>query len=158
MALDFRFLTSDDVELTMRFIRELASYENRIPELAITEQNIADGFLAQNGTEVLLAFESDIPIGFVAFHIGLKSILGGLRMYMDDIYIRPSYQKKGYALAIERKACEIALSKGCDEIEWKCYEWNQDSINFCIAMGAHPVNDCNLYRLSQEAIVKLLNK
>ena len=74
---------------------------------------------------------------------------------MEDVYIRPEYRGKGYGKAILKKLAAIAVERGCGRMEWVCLDWNQPSIDFYLSLGAQPMSDWTLYRLTGDALAQL---
>ena len=74
---------------------------------------------------------------------------------MEDVYIHPEYRGKGYGKAILKKLAAIAVERGCGRMEWVCLDWNQPSIDFYLSLGAQPMSDWTLYRLTGDALAQL---
>ena len=44
---------------------------------------------------------------------------------------------------------------GSGRMEWVCLDWNQPSIDFYLSLGAQPMSDWTLYRLTGDALAQL---
>ena len=73
---------------------------------------------------------------------------------VEFLCVREPYRKKGYGKAIFKKLAQIAVERGCQRFEWVCLDWNQPSIDFYRSMGAVPMDQWTIYRLSGDAIKK----
>lgn len=64
----------------------------------------------------------------------------------------PEYRGKGYGKGLLKKLAAIAVEEGCGRLEWSCLNWNRPSIDFYLAMGAVPMNEWTVYRLTGETL------
>ena len=53
---------------------------------------------------------------------------------------------------------EITVKRNCGRLEWVCLDWNQPSIDFYLAMGAQPMDEWTIYRVSGDNLKKLAGK
>ena len=81
--------------------------------------------------------------------------LGKAGLYLEDLYVIPAYRKCGVGKAILRKLAKITAEQGCGRLEWWCLNWNQPSIDFYLSLGAEPMHEWTVYRLSEDALLKL---
>ena len=68
------------------------------------------------------------------------------------------YGPEGYGKALLRKLAQIATERGCGRLEWSCLDWNQPSIDFYRSMGAVPMEDWTVYRLTGETLRNMAEK
>lgn len=64
----------------------------------------------------------------------------------------PKYRGKGYGKALLKELASTALKRGCGRLDWSCLDWNQPSIDFYLSVGAQPLEDWTVYRLSGESL------
>ena len=74
--------------------------------------------------------------------------MGRAGIYLEDLFVRPEYRKKGYGKALLTKLAHIAVERGCGRLEWSCLDWNKPSIDFYLSMGAVPMDEWTVYRVS----------
>ena len=49
----------------------------------------------------------------------------------------------------------IAVERGFGRLEWWCLDWNEPSIEFYRSMGAQPMSDWTVFRISGETLKEL---
>ena len=81
--------------------------------------------------------------------------MGRPGLYIEDVFILPEYRGKGYGTQIFRRLANIALEEGCARMEWICLDWNEPSLQFYRNMGAVPMDEWTVQRLSEETLRKV---
>ena len=74
---------------------------------------------------------------------------------LEDLYVTPEYQGRGYGKVLLKKLAEIAVQRGCGRLEWWCLDWNQPSIDFYLSLGAEPMKDWTVYRIAGDSLSNL---
>lgn len=142
----------EDVPLILGFIRQLAEYEHLENEVVATEALFEEWLFDKEKAEVLIAQEGDVPVGFALFFHNFSTFLGRAGIYLEDLFVLKEYRGRGYGKALLRKLAQIALERGCGRLEWCCLDWNQPSIDFYRSLGAVPMSDWTIYRLTGETL------
>lgn len=158
MTADFtiRPATRDDAALILSFIQALADYENLTHEVTATEEALqATLFGAHPGAETLLAFENETPVGFALFFPNYSTFLGKPGIYLEDLFVKPEYRKRGYGKALLLRLARIAVERNCGRFEWAVLDWNRPSIEFYRSLGARPMEDWSIFRLDGERLKAL---
>ncbi|SBW03563.1 N-acetyltransferase ats1 [uncultured Eubacteriales bacterium] len=155
MELSFRFANETDAELILRFIRELAQYENMLDEVVATEEDLKEWIFENKKAEVLFAVVGGLEIGFALFFHNFSTFLGRAGLYLEDLFVRPEYRGHGFGRAVLKELARIAVERGCGRLEWWCLDWNQPSIDFYLSMGAQPMGDWTVYRLTGDTLKAL---
>ena len=150
--LTFRYAEKKDCGLILQFIRELASYERMLDEVVATEDLLKEWIFDQKKAEVIFACEDGREVGFALFFHNFSTFLGRAGIYLEDLYVLPEYRKKGYGKAILKKLAQIAVERGCGRLEWWCLDWNQPSIDFYLSLGAEPMKDWTVYRITGDTL------
>ncbi|HIW18259.1 MAG TPA: GNAT family N-acetyltransferase [Candidatus Faecalicoccus intestinipullorum] len=153
--LNFRYAERKDVSLILRFIRELAEYEKMLNEVVADEATLEEWIFDKEKAEVIFACLDDKEIGFALFFHNFSTFLGRAGLYLEDLYISPEYRGNGYGKAILKKLAAIAVERKCGRLEWWCLDWNKPSIDFYVSLGAEPMSDWTVYRISGETLSKL---
>jgi GNAT superfamily N-acetyltransferase len=156
MSLEIRTTTEADVPIILSLIRELAEYE-RAPEAVVaTEAGLREVlFGPKRSAEVLLALESGEPVGFAVYFYNFSTWLGRPGLYLEDLFVRPNVRGKGYGRALLERLAQIAQERGCGRMEWAVLDWNDPAIQFYRKLGAEPMNEWTVFRLTREGIAKL---
>ena len=155
MDLTFRFAVEQDTPLILNFIKELADYEHMLDQVVADEATLADQLFRKKNAEVLFALEDGKEVGFALFFHNFSTFLGRSGLYLEDLYVRPDCRGKGYGKAILQKLATIAVELGCGRLEWWCLDWNKPSIDFYRSLGAEPMSDWTVYRLTGETLNSL---
>lgn len=142
-----------DTGLVLQMICELAEFEKLLDQVVADEETLKNSLLFDpKGPEVLLAEENGKAVGFVLFFHNFSTFLGRKGIYIEDLYVRQEYRGKGYGEAILKEICQIAKQRNCGRVEWWALDWNERAINFYKKMGAIPMSDWTVFRMTEEAI------
>ena len=155
MDLTFRFAVEQDTPLILNFIKELADYEHMLDQVVADEATLADQLFQKKNAEVLFALENGREVGFALFFHNFSTFLGRSGLYLEDLYVCPDCRGKGYGKAILQKLASIAVERGCGRLEWWCLDWNKPSIDFYLSLGAEPMSDWTVYRLTGDTLKNL---
>ena len=155
-AFEIRTTTEADVPIILSLIRELAEYEREPDAVVATETGLRDVlFGAKRSAEVLLALEMGEAVGFAVYFFNFSTWLGRPGLYLEDLFVRPATRGKGYGRALLKRLAQIAQERGCGRMEWAVLDWNEPAIQFYRKLGAEPMNEWTVFRLTAEGIAKL---
>ena len=155
MGLTFRFAEERDTPLILDFIKWLADYEQLLDQVVADEATLTDQLFRKKNAEVLFALEDGKEVGFALFFHNFSTFLGRSGLYLEDLFVLPEHRGKGYGKAILQKLAAIALERGCGRMEWWCLDWNKPSIDFYRSLGAEPMSDWTVYRLTGDTLKNL---
>ena len=145
-----------DVSTILQLIRDLATYERAPNEVTATEKQLADVLFGEKpAAEVLLAFERDTPVGFAVFFHNFSTWLGRPGLYLEDLFVKPEKRGKGYGRALLVDLARIARDRGCGRMEWAVLDWNDPAIQFYRKLGAKPMEEWTVFRLTRDGIAEL---
>ncbi len=145
-----------DVPIILELIRDLATYERAPNEVTATEEQLVDVLFGDKSVaEVLLAFEGKSPVGFAVFFHNFSTWLGRPGLYLEDLFVKPEARGKGYGRALLVELAKIASDRGCGRMEWAVLDWNEPAIKFYRSLGAKPMEEWTVFRLTHDGIAKL---
>ena len=145
-----------DVPVILELIRDLATYERAPDDVTATEAQLVDVLFGDRPVaEVLLAFEAGSPVGFAVFFRNFSTWLGRPGLYLEDLFVKPKKRGKGYGRALLIYLAKIALERGCGRMEWAVLDWNEPAIKFYHALGAKPMDEWTVFRLTRDGIARL---
>ncbi|WP_405379981.1 GNAT family N-acetyltransferase [Phascolarctobacterium sp.] len=153
--MDIRYAERKDVGLILQFIKELADYEGMLAEVVADEPTLEEWIFNKNKAEVIFAMVDGVEIGFALFFHNFSTFLGRAGIYLEDLYVRPDYRGNGYGKELLTQLAKIAVERKCGRLEWWCLDWNKPSIDFYLSMGAEPMQDWTVYRISGETLRNL---
>jgi len=158
MQIDFKIRSArvTDVPIILQLIRDLASYERAPNDVTANEEQLVDVLFGKKpAAEVLLAFENETPIGFAVFFHNFSTWLGRPGLYLEDLFVKPEKRGKGYGHALLVDLAKIARDRGCGRMEWAVLNWNDPAIQFYRKLGAKPMEEWTVFRLTRDGIVEL---
>jgi GNAT superfamily N-acetyltransferase len=145
-----------DVPLIFEFIRELAAYEKLSHEVTATEDMLRQELFGERrGAEVILSCEYGEPVGFALFFHNFSTFVGKSGLYLEDLYVRPAFRGRGYGKALMVYLAQLALQRNCGRFEWWVLDWNGPALEFYRSLGAVPMAEWTVQRLTGEALEKL---
>src|SRR5881227_2379603 len=156
--LQIRPVRVEDLPIILELIRDLATYERAPDEVTATEQQLVDVLFGERpAAEVLLAFEGESPVGFAVYFYNFSTWLGRAGLYLEDLFVKPEKRGKGYGRALLIDLAKIARDRGCGRMEWAVLNWNEPAIKFYRTLGAMPLDEWTVFRLTRDEIAKLAN-
>ena len=137
-------------------IRELAEFEQLLDQVVADESTLRHSLFSDpKGPEVLIAQEDFDPVGFVLFFHNFSTFLGRKGIYIEDLYVREKFRGKGYGELILKEICRLAKTRNCGRVEWWVLNWNERAINFYKKIGAIPMSEWTVFRLTEEFVDRL---
>ena len=153
-----RFAEINDAALILEFIRELADYENMLPEVIATEEVLRESLFERKMAEVVIGEYKNRPVAFALFFHNFSTFLGRPGIYLEDLYVKPDKRGKGIGKMMLAFLAKLALERNCGRLEWWCLDWNEPSIQFYKQLGAVPMDEWTVYRVDDEALAELAGK
>jgi GNAT superfamily N-acetyltransferase len=151
-----REATAEDVPLVFAFIKELAEYERLAHEVVATEEQIrATLFGERRVSEVLIASLDGSPVGFALFFPNYSTFLGRPGLYLEDLFVRPAARGFGIGRGLLEYLAKLAVDRGWGRLEWRVLDWNEPSIAFYKKLGAQPLADWTVFRVTGDSLRKL---
>ncbi len=150
----------------LRFIRELAEYEREPDAVVATEADLLrDGFaLAADGVTVLespVRFRAVIAewdgeaAGFALYFTSYSTWLGRHGIRLEDLYVTPELRGRGIGKALLQRLAQIAVSEGCERLEWDVLAWNKPAIDVYHRVGAWVQTEWRIMRVAGDKLKAL---
>lgn len=150
-----RFATESDTAIILKFIKGLAEYENMTDDVVATEELLREWIFEKKRAEVLFAVEDGVEVGIALFFHNFSTFLGRAGIYLEDLFVLPEYRGRGHGKALITELAKITVERGCGRLEWSCLDWNTPSIDFYISLGAEPMSEWTVYRLTGENLLSV---
>lgn len=155
-ALHIRPATAADAPTILGLIKELAEFERLSHEVVATEASLEQELFGANpGAEVVIAQVADEVVGFALYFPNFSTFLGKRGIYLEDLYVRPKFRGQGHGEQLLRHLARICVERGYGRLEWSVLNWNQRAIDFYQSMGARPMNEWTVFRVTDAALTKL---
>jgi GNAT superfamily N-acetyltransferase len=148
--------TEADVPLILGMIRALAEYEKLAHQVVATETGLREAlFGTRPVAEVIIASVGDEPAGFALFFHTFSTFLGRRGLYLEDLFVKPEWRGRGVGKRLLAELAGIALDRGCGRFEWSVLDWNTPAIGFYTSVGAQPMDDWTIFRVTGDALGRL---
>lgn len=151
----FRAAERKDVQTILNFIKALAEYEHMEADVVATPELLEEWLFDKQKAEVLFAEADGKPVGIALYFHNFSTFLGRAGIYLEDLFVLPEYRGRGYGKGLLKKLAEIAVQRGCGRLEWSCLDWNQPSIDFYLSLGAEPMQEWTVYRLTGDTLQRM---
>lgn len=155
-AVHLRNAEARDTGTILRFIKALAEYEKLAHEVISTEESLrAVLFGAKPEAEVVLAEIEGQPVGFALFFHNFSTFKSKRGLYLEDLFVLPEHRGSGAGKALLLHLAKLARERGCVRMEWSVLDWNKPAIGFYKSLGAVPMDEWTVYRLTADALARL---
>lgn len=145
--------TEADVPLVAKLIRDLAEYERLSHSVDFDEAKLRDHLFGPRPyAEVLLAEDGGRVVGFALFFHNYSTFRGKPGLYLEDLFVLPECRGKGHGKALLLALAKLAIERDCARVEWSVLNWNEPSIAFYKSLGAVPMDEWSVYRLTDDAL------
>lgn len=147
--LKIREARSDDTGLILELIRELAEYEKLAHAVVASEAQLRENlFGARPEAEVLIAEWNGEPAGFALFFHNFSTFLGRRGLYLEDLFVRPAFRGRGIGKSLLKRLAHVAVERDCGRFEWAVLDWNEPARKFYESLGAQPVPEWDIFRVT----------
>jgi GNAT superfamily N-acetyltransferase len=155
-SFEIRPATEADLTAILAFIRKLADYERLSQEVVATEELLRETLFGNRRTaEVAIGCLETKPIGFVLFFHNYSTFLGRPGLYIEDLFVDEVYRRRGYGRRLLLHVAGLAKERGCGRLEWSVLDWNESAINFYKKLGAVPMSDWTVFRVTGKSLDEL---
>ncbi|MCL4122368.1 UNVERIFIED_CONTAM: hypothetical protein GTU68_032406 [Idotea baltica] len=156
--LNIRAATVEDAEAIFNFINELAIYE-KAPQEVVTNVSMIQATLFGESpqAQALIAEIDSNAVGYAIYFTSYSTWLGKQGVYLEDLYVSPSFRGFGAGKALLKKIAKNAVDNDCGRVEWSVLDWNKPAIDFYESFGAKPQDEWTVYRLTGDALLKFAN-
>ncbi len=158
MTLALRSARPDEAGLVFAFIRELAEYERLAHEVEATEGDIAAALFGDRPRAFAeIAEWNGEPAGFALWFYNFSTFRGRHGIYLEDLFVRPAYRGHGIGRALLQRLARRCVGEGLPRLEWWVLDWNEPALRFYRSLGAVPMDEWTVQRVTGEALERLAN-
>ena len=142
-----------DTELLLSMIRELAHAEEFPFPVTVSADDLQDSlFGPRPAADAVLAYAADQPAAFAVFYETFATTTGKRGLHLDDLFVRPEFQGRGYGKALVAHVAGIARDRGCARFEWWALTTNDPAIRFFSRLGARRMDELVTFRTQGETL------
>ncbi|CAB4596797.1 unannotated protein [freshwater metagenome] len=151
-----RNAVKEDAPRILQLIKDLAEYEKAPLEAKATLEQINESLFSDDPHALCHVVEVDgIVVGISIWFLNYSTWLGKPGIYLEDLYIDPAHRGKGFGLALLKELAKICIERDYERLQWWVLDWNEPSIEFYKSLGAEPMDEWTVYRVSGEALKSL---
>ena len=149
-----------DVPTVLRFVRELAAFEREPDAVEATEESFAQALFGERPTAeaVIAEDKGGAAMGFALFFHNFSTWTGRRGLYLEDLYVTPEARGRGAGTALLRHLAGLAVERGCARFEWAVLDWNAPAIAVYRRLGAEPLEEWTVQRVSGDALTRLAGR
>lgn len=146
----------DDVPLILSFIKELAKHEKLLNELVVTKEILCESLFGDKSyAEVIIGTIDDKPVSFAIYFHNFSDVLGIPGIYLEDLFVSVEARGQGIGEKMLAYLAALAKQRNCRRMEWLVADSNEKAIRFYKKLGAKPIDEYTLYRMTGEALDQL---
>src|SRR5262245_23508033 len=158
-SLTIRAVREHEVPHVLRFIRELAKYERLEHEVVATEERLRRALFGEpRSCEVVFACLDDEPVGFALFFPNFSTFLGLPGIYLEDLFVLPSARGRGVGQRLLQWLARETVRRGGGRLDWSVLDWNEPAIRFYQSLGAVPMSEWGIFRLTGPALERVASR
>lgn len=139
----------------MSLIHALAEYERLSHQVVTTEAALREHLFGPTPyAEAMIARVDGTPAGY-ALTCPKYSSFTGPGLFLEDVFVLPEHRGAGVGRALLREVARLARTRGCARLEWAVLDWNAPAIGFYRRMGAVPMDEWTVFRLTGPSLEQL---
>lgn len=151
-----RRINEGDVDTVVAMVHELATYERSADECRLTPRQLRAALFAE--VPALfghVAQQADEVVGFALWFLNFSTWDGVHGIYLEDLYVRPEYRGGGHGRDMLTELAAECGRHGYSRLQWWVLDWNVPSLGFYRSLGAEPMDEWTVMRLSGDALIRL---
>ena len=153
MTLKIRPARPGEAGLILEFVRELADYEHLLDHVEASVEDIDGALFGANPRAFCDIAEWDgRPAGIALWFYNFSTFRGRHGLYLEDLFVRPEFRGNGIATMLMRNLARRCLDEGLGRFEWWVLDWNEPAIKFYRSIGALPMNEWTVQRVTGDAL------
>ena len=151
-----RAARESDADALVGLIGELAEFEHLTQLMQVTPQALRTHLFGPDAVAQAIVAEAPASaeglIGFALYFRNFSTFLGRPGLYLEDLYVQPSWRGRGVGTALLRHLGALAVDGGCGRFEWSVLDWNANAIAFYEKMGAQVLPEWRICRVTGAAL------
>ncbi len=145
-----------DVPAIHQMMLELAEYERARHEVTATGEDLRRALFAPQPALFAHVAEADGQLaGFAVWFLNYSTWAGRHGIYLEDLYVRPRWRGGGHGRALLAELARICVARGYARLEWWVLDWNTPARGFYESLGAVPMDEWTVHRLTGPALAAL---
>jgi len=152
----------DDVAEIHALVVELADYERARHEVKATPDDFHAALFAER--PAVFAHVVDDPgrqgrlAGMALWFLNFSTWEGRHGLYLEDLYVRPEHRGAGFGQQLLSALARECVDQGYRRLEWWVLDWNEPALGFYRSLGATPMDEWTVHRVTGEALTALAGR
>jgi GNAT superfamily N-acetyltransferase len=151
-----RRVRPQDVPAVVGLVEELAEYERARHECLLTAEQLHDALFRPS--PALFGHVAEVDgrvVGTALWFLNFSTWRGTHGIYLEDLYVQPAQRKSGLGRALLKALADECAARGYARLEWWVLDWNAPAIGFYKSLGAVPMDEWTVFRLTDDALTGL---
>lgn len=158
-SIKIRRATPEDVSTLVFLIQSLAEYEKLSHEVTGSPEDLAQNLFGERPyAEAVIAEVDEAAAGMALYFYNFSTFLMRPGLYLEDLFVLPTYRRRGVGQALFMYLGKLALAQGCGRFEWSVLDWNTPAIEFYQRMGAELKPEWQLCRITGDSLQAFASK
>ncbi|WP_433265210.1 N-acetyltransferase family protein [Actinosynnema sp. CS-041913] len=148
-----RRVRADDVPAIVGLVEELAEYERARDECRLTVEQLHDALFRP--APALFGHVAEVDgrvVGMALWFLNFSTWRGTHGIYLEDLYVQPGRRGSGLGRALLQALAQECVERGYARLEWSVLDWNVPAIGFYRSLGAIPMDEWTVFRLTDDAL------
>jgi GNAT superfamily N-acetyltransferase len=151
-----RRVRESDVDAVVGLVYELAEYERAPQECHLTAEQLHRALFRPSAALFGHVAEVDGEVvGCALWFLNFSTWHGEHGIYLEDLYVRPSQRGSGLGRALLTALAQECVARGYTRLQWWVLDWNTSAIGFYKSLGAVPMDEWTVMRVSGDALLRL---
>ncbi|MGQ0840118.1 GNAT family N-acetyltransferase [Actinokineospora sp.] len=151
-----RRVRESDVDAVVALVYELADYERAPDECHLTSEQLrAALFCAAPALFGHVAEVDGAVVGCALWFLNFSTWRGTHGIYLEDLYVRPEQRGSGLGKALLVALAQECARRGYSRLQWWVLNWNEPAIGFYQSIGALPMDEWTVFRVTDDALTEL---
>lgn len=151
-----RRVRAEDVPAVVGLVEELAEYERARQECHLTAEQLHDALFRPS--PALFGHVAEVDgevVGMALWFLNFSTWRGTHGIYLEDLYVRPTQRGSGLGRALLQALAQECVTRGYARLEWWVLDWNAPAIGFYKSLGALPMDEWTVFRLTDDSLTAL---
>jgi GNAT superfamily N-acetyltransferase len=142
-----------------RMIRALAAYERAADQVEATADDLGLALFGPDPRVFAHVAEEDGQlVGFALWYMTYSTWTGRHGLWVEDLFVEPAARGHGAGRALLAAVADECVRRDGRRLEWWVLDWNDPALDFYAALGATPMDDWTVQRLSGQALTTLAGR
>jgi GNAT superfamily N-acetyltransferase len=151
-----RRIRQPDVAAVVGLVHELAEYERAPQHCRLTADQLRAALFRESPALFGHVAERDGEVvGCALWFLNFSTWDGEHGIYLEDLFVRPSARGAGLGKALLATLAEECVARGYTRLQWWVLDWNAPAIGFYKSLGAIPMDEWTVFRLTGEGLGQL---